>query len=193
MERRSTDLMSGRCPKRASSPTMPRVWSPNAAGLGSASRRVWTAPTGRLQQAAQGGCPRMAGRRITQVPDLLAKFTPRRDPGPWHESARACFAHRTSRDNHELDNGAARPSSSVSADRQPAARGRDRGFAPDCVPVSPRLMGGSQPIDTERPLLHVLLIGRVVELQPMADFLAVLGVVAFVAAFLGLIWCLERV
>jgi hypothetical protein len=28
---------------------------------------------------------------------------------------------------------------------------------------------------------------------PMADFLAVLGIVAFVAAFLGLIWCLERV
>jgi hypothetical protein len=27
----------------------------------------------------------------------------------------------------------------------------------------------------------------------MADFLAVLGIVAFVAAFLGLIWCLERV
>jgi hypothetical protein len=27
----------------------------------------------------------------------------------------------------------------------------------------------------------------------MADFLAVLGIVGFVAAFLGLIWCLERV
>jgi preprotein translocase subunit SecE len=27
----------------------------------------------------------------------------------------------------------------------------------------------------------------------MADFLAVVGFVAFVAAFLGLIWCLERV
>jgi hypothetical protein len=27
----------------------------------------------------------------------------------------------------------------------------------------------------------------------MADFLAVLGFVTFVAAFLGLIWCLERV
>jgi hypothetical protein len=27
----------------------------------------------------------------------------------------------------------------------------------------------------------------------MADFFAVLGCVAFVAAFLGLIWCLERV
>jgi preprotein translocase subunit SecE len=27
----------------------------------------------------------------------------------------------------------------------------------------------------------------------MADFLVVLGIVAFVAAFLGLIWCLERV
>jgi len=27
----------------------------------------------------------------------------------------------------------------------------------------------------------------------MADFLAVLGVVAFIAAFMGLIWCLERV
>jgi len=27
----------------------------------------------------------------------------------------------------------------------------------------------------------------------MADFLAVLGIVAFVAAFMGLIWCLERV
>jgi len=27
----------------------------------------------------------------------------------------------------------------------------------------------------------------------MADFLAVLSVVAVVAAFLGLIWCLERV
>jgi len=30
-------------------------------------------------------------------------------------------------------------------------------------------------------------------LDPMADFLAVLGFIAFVAAFLGLIWCLERV
>jgi hypothetical protein len=28
---------------------------------------------------------------------------------------------------------------------------------------------------------------------PMADFLAVLGFVAFVAVFMGLIWCLERV
>jgi len=27
----------------------------------------------------------------------------------------------------------------------------------------------------------------------MADLLAVLGFVAFIAAFLGLIWCLERV
>jgi hypothetical protein len=27
----------------------------------------------------------------------------------------------------------------------------------------------------------------------MADFLVVIGIVAFVAAFLGLIWCLERV
>jgi hypothetical protein len=27
----------------------------------------------------------------------------------------------------------------------------------------------------------------------MADFLAIVGFVAFVAAFLGLIWCLERV
>jgi len=27
----------------------------------------------------------------------------------------------------------------------------------------------------------------------MADFLVVLGIVAFVAGFLGLIWCLERV
>jgi hypothetical protein len=27
----------------------------------------------------------------------------------------------------------------------------------------------------------------------MADFLVVVGVVAFVAVFLGLIWCLERV
>jgi hypothetical protein len=27
----------------------------------------------------------------------------------------------------------------------------------------------------------------------MADFLVVVGIVAFVAAFLGLIWCLERV
>jgi len=27
----------------------------------------------------------------------------------------------------------------------------------------------------------------------MADFLAVVGVVVFVAALLGLIWCLERV
>jgi hypothetical protein len=27
----------------------------------------------------------------------------------------------------------------------------------------------------------------------MADVLVVLGIVAFVAAFLGLIWCLERV
>jgi preprotein translocase subunit SecE len=27
----------------------------------------------------------------------------------------------------------------------------------------------------------------------MADFLAVVGFVAFVAVFLGLIWCLERV
>ena len=30
-------------------------------------------------------------------------------------------------------------------------------------------------------------------MAPMADFLAVLGFVAFVAAFMGLIWCLERV
>jgi hypothetical protein len=30
-------------------------------------------------------------------------------------------------------------------------------------------------------------------MAPMADLLAVLGIVAFVAAFLGLIWCLERV
>jgi preprotein translocase subunit SecE len=29
--------------------------------------------------------------------------------------------------------------------------------------------------------------------ESMADFLVVLGIVAFVAAFLGLIWCLERV
>jgi hypothetical protein len=28
---------------------------------------------------------------------------------------------------------------------------------------------------------------------PMADFLAVLGIVAFVAAMLGLIWALDRV
>jgi hypothetical protein len=28
---------------------------------------------------------------------------------------------------------------------------------------------------------------------PMADLLAVLGIVGFVAVFLGLIWCLERV
>jgi len=27
----------------------------------------------------------------------------------------------------------------------------------------------------------------------MADLLAVLGIVAFVAVFMGLIWCLERV
>jgi len=27
----------------------------------------------------------------------------------------------------------------------------------------------------------------------MADLLAVLGIIAFVAAFMGLIWCLERV
>jgi hypothetical protein len=27
----------------------------------------------------------------------------------------------------------------------------------------------------------------------MADFLAVIGIVAFVGVFLGLIWCLERV
>jgi len=27
----------------------------------------------------------------------------------------------------------------------------------------------------------------------MADFLAVLGFVAFIAVFMGLIWCLERV
>jgi len=27
----------------------------------------------------------------------------------------------------------------------------------------------------------------------MADFLAVLGIITFVAAFMGLIWCLERV
>jgi hypothetical protein len=53
--------------------------------------------------------------------------------------------------------------------------------------------GRSQPIDTERPLFHVLLMGRPVDLQPMADFLAVLGIVAFVAVFMGLIWCLERV
>ena len=30
-------------------------------------------------------------------------------------------------------------------------------------------------------------------MAPMADFLVVLGIVAFVAGFLGLIWCLERV
>jgi hypothetical protein len=30
-------------------------------------------------------------------------------------------------------------------------------------------------------------------MAPMADFLAVVGFVAFVAVFLGLIWCLERV
>jgi hypothetical protein len=28
---------------------------------------------------------------------------------------------------------------------------------------------------------------------PMADFLVVVGFVAFVAVFLGFIWCLERV
>jgi hypothetical protein len=28
---------------------------------------------------------------------------------------------------------------------------------------------------------------------PMADFLAIVGFVAFVAVFMGLIWCLERV
>jgi hypothetical protein len=36
-------------------------------------------------------------------------------------------------------------------------------------------------------------MGRPVDLQPMADFLAVLGIVGFVAVFMGLIWCLERV
>jgi hypothetical protein len=30
-------------------------------------------------------------------------------------------------------------------------------------------------------------------MAPMADFLAIVGFVAFVAVFLGLIWCLERV
>jgi len=30
-------------------------------------------------------------------------------------------------------------------------------------------------------------------MAPMADFLAIVGFVAFVAAFMGLIWCLERV
>jgi hypothetical protein len=30
-------------------------------------------------------------------------------------------------------------------------------------------------------------------MAPMADLLVVVGVIAFVAAFLGLIWCLERV
>jgi hypothetical protein len=30
-------------------------------------------------------------------------------------------------------------------------------------------------------------------MEPMADFLAVLGIVGFVAVFMGLIWCLERV
>ncbi len=33
--------------------------------------------------------------------------------------------------------------------------------------------------------------GRILEY--MADFLAVLGVILFVAVMLGLIWCLERV
>jgi hypothetical protein len=36
-------------------------------------------------------------------------------------------------------------------------------------------------------------MARPVELFLMADFLAVLGFVAFVAVFMGLIWCLERV
>jgi len=30
-------------------------------------------------------------------------------------------------------------------------------------------------------------------MAPMADFLAIVGFVAFVAVFMGLIWCLERV
>jgi hypothetical protein len=30
-------------------------------------------------------------------------------------------------------------------------------------------------------------------MEPMADFLVVLGIVGFVAVFMGLIWCLERV
>jgi preprotein translocase subunit SecE len=30
-------------------------------------------------------------------------------------------------------------------------------------------------------------------MEPMADFLAVVSVVAFIALFLGYIWCLERV
>jgi hypothetical protein len=30
-------------------------------------------------------------------------------------------------------------------------------------------------------------------MEPMADFLAVLGIVGFVAAMLGLIWALDRV
>jgi hypothetical protein len=30
-------------------------------------------------------------------------------------------------------------------------------------------------------------------MTPMADFLAIVGFVAFVAVFMGLIWCLERV
>jgi hypothetical protein len=29
--------------------------------------------------------------------------------------------------------------------------------------------------------------------DPMADFLAVVSVAAFIAVFMGLIWCLERV
>jgi preprotein translocase subunit SecE len=36
-------------------------------------------------------------------------------------------------------------------------------------------------------------MGRPVDLEPMADFLAVLGIVAFVAVMLGLIWALDRV
>jgi hypothetical protein len=30
-------------------------------------------------------------------------------------------------------------------------------------------------------------------MDPMADFLAALSIVAFIAVFMGLIWCLERV
>jgi hypothetical protein len=30
-------------------------------------------------------------------------------------------------------------------------------------------------------------------MSSMADFLAVLGIVGFIAVFMGLIWCLERV
>jgi len=41
--------------------------------------------------------------------------------------------------------------------------------------------------------VHRVVTGRPVMLGGMADFLAVIGIVVFVAAMLGLIWGLERI